>query len=263
MLRAALELVRPSSTLLAFVAILVPIFSRTGDLTASLKRSIPLLLASACTFLINDLDDMEKDSINHPQRPLPSGRVTPSVVTSLYFMCLAGALITTRMWVQRSHVAFLYYAGLTIAISYSYIVEYLPALKAPYVAAASMLPVLILTEYFPDEPGLYRIAAAVFLSVLGRELCKDILDRKGDPASLLHRINEHDLAIIAFVSQAAAVLLVSIRLKSAADVADVTLMSAALATAALCWFRLGKYQTATTWMKTVVLFGLFFLIKHN
>jgi hypothetical protein len=162
--------------------------------------------------------------------------------------------------VPDNHVAFLYYAGLTIAISYSYIVEYLPALKAPYVAAASMLPVLILVGYYPNERQLYRIAGAVFLSVLGRELCKDILDRRGDAASPLHRINERALAVTAFGSQAIAILVVSLRLQTAAGAGAVVLMSGALAAAAICWFRLGKHHTATAWMKTVVLFGLFFLI---
>lgn len=259
-LRAVFELVRPNSTLLAFFAILIPVFSRTRDIATSLQRSTPLLLASACTFLVNDLDDLEKDAINHPQRPLPSGQITPALVTMVYFVCLGGALITTRLWVRDNRIAFLYYGGLTVAISYSYIVEYLPALKAPYVAAASTLPVLILIGYFPEEPTLYRVAIALFLSVLGRELCKDILDRKGDPESPLHQVNETTLALIAFGSQAVAVLTISLRLQSAGGAVDALLMSGALTAAAICWFRLDRRRTATAWMKTVILLGLFFLV---
>src|SRR3954464_12491970 len=106
--RSLLKLTRLDSSLLVALAVFIPLFVRTKDLGLSLSKAIPLLFIGMCTFIANDLDDVEKDRINHPERPLPSGHVKPSLAAMLYFFCLVSALSTTRFYVQ-ANMAFWYF----------------------------------------------------------------------------------------------------------------------------------------------------------
>jgi geranylgeranylglycerol-phosphate geranylgeranyltransferase len=257
---AVLQMARPYSSLLTFLSILVPVWARTDDLSLSLREAAPLLFVSICTFLINDLDDIEKDKINHPERPLPSGYVSPVFVAILYYTCLALALFTTRFCIDSSSAAFLYYLLLTMCISYGYVVEYLPGVKALYVAAASSIPVLILVAYFPNDIKLYRVAVALFSFMLGRELCKDLLDRPGDPISFLHNIEPQRIATFAFAAQGAGLILLSLRIVARFAIVDLLLMIALLVLSYLCWFTFGRQRSATALMKVVIFLGLYFLL---
>lgn len=258
--RAILHILRPYSSLLAFLAIVVPVFTRSSHLIPSLQKALPLLLVSFCTFIVNDLDDIEKDGINHPDRPFPSGQLKPMVGALLYYICLAAALLTIRFWIDADQIAFWYYVLLIVVISYHYVVEFLPAIKPAYVAAASTLPVVILIAYYPTETSLYRVGLAVFFFVLGRELCKDLPDRPGDPDSPLHRISPVKVAISAFVFQLIGLLLLSLLIRNVADLLVVSLMFFLLVLSFVHWFRLGRTTSATALMKAVIFCGLYFLI---
>jgi geranylgeranylglycerol-phosphate geranylgeranyltransferase len=214
-----------------------------------------------CTFLLNDLDDLERDMINHPERPLPRGDITPTLVVLLYYVCLALALLTIRFGIGNSRAEFLYYVLLTVAISYSYIVDYLPTFKAAYVAAASTLPLVVLISLYPYETSLYLIAAAVFAFILGRELCLDTLDRKGDTASPIHRIDPKRLAIAAFALEIMAFLLLSSLIATRLDLLVALFMAILLVVAARCWFGRHQFRVATGLMKVVMYVGLYFLVN--
>src|SRR5947209_639737 len=138
-----MQITRLDSSLLGFLAIFLPFFIRTGDWGLSLCRAIPLLFICICTFIANDLDDAEKDQINHPERPLPARRLTPTFAAILYFIFLGAALFSTQRYVPE-RIAFWYYALMVLSISYGYIVDCLPGFKALYVATVISVPVLIL-----------------------------------------------------------------------------------------------------------------------
>jgi 4-hydroxybenzoate polyprenyltransferase len=218
------------------------------------------MFTSMCTFIINDLDDIERDKINHPDRPLPSGRVTPFFATCLYFACLAAALLTTRVWVKTSNLAFLYYLGIVIAISYRYVVMYVPLFKPLYVASASTLPIWIVSAYYPADRAPRGVAIALLLFVFGREMCKDVPDRAGDSVSYLHRVNINYIATLALTSQAAGLSVLCRRIVGSLDVAVLLIMAACLALAAHRWFRHCSATQATAWMKAVMFLGLYFLL---
>lgn len=260
LIKSVLRLLRPYSSLLAFLSILIPLYVRTNDFVLSAARAAPLLFVSMCTYLSNDLDDIEKDKVNHPDRPLPSGSLAPPFVAILYYIWLALALFTIRHFIVSVHISFLYYLLLLLCISYNYVVEYLPGLKAIYVAAASSIPVLILVAYYPNETALYRIAIALFAFMLGRELCKDLLDRAGDPVSFLHRIPATRMAQLAFSAQAVGLALLIPRIVDIYHFIDLVSMSALLALSYSFWFRLERRVAATTLMKLSIFLGLYFLL---
>jgi 4-hydroxybenzoate polyprenyltransferase len=236
----------------------MPLFARTGNLKLALARAVPLLFIAMCTFIINDLDDVERDRINHPARPLPRGEVKPEFVVGLYFVCLALALFTTRFCVPAS-VAFWYYTVLLMSISYGYVVEYLSIIKPWYVAAASSIPIVILLRYYPQESALYRVGVALFVFMLGRELCKDVVDRPGDPTSPLHRVPADRVARLAFASEVVGLLLLVPGATHALPAIDLLIMTALLALAYLCWFKWHRTARAVGIMKVVIFLGLYFL----
>src|SRR5690348_2235674 len=139
---------------MAFLCLFLPIYARTKSLIISAQRSLPMLFIFMCTFIANDLDDLERDLINHPNRPLPSRHLHTRVAAVLYFFCLGVALFLTKSFVDE-HIAFWYYSLMVISISYGYIVEYIPSIKAPYVAAAISIPVCILVVSYSSEKRLY------------------------------------------------------------------------------------------------------------
>jgi geranylgeranylglycerol-phosphate geranylgeranyltransferase len=224
----------------------------------SLSRAVPLLFSFMCTFIANDLDDLEKDRVNHPDRPLPAGQITPVLAAVLYFTCLALALFSTRYYVAPD-IAFLYYGLIALLISYGYIVEWLPGLKAPYVATVTTIPVLIVATFYPGETGLYWVAAAVFFLVIGREICMDIRDRPGDPISFMHRFRPKPLAVIAFFLEVFGLLMLASQTHRVGDLVALLIMTVLLAQSGIFWFKFSKYRSAITLMKLKWFIGLYFL----
>jgi geranylgeranylglycerol-phosphate geranylgeranyltransferase len=190
------------------LSLFLPFVVRTADVSRSLLVAGPLLFISICTFIANDLNDHQRDEVNHPERPLPSGHITPSFAAALYFVFLTAALLTTRYCV-RENIAFWYYFLMALSISYGHIVEHLPVLKAPYVAAVIAIPVLILASSFHDA-NLHVIAIAVFLFNTGKELCMDVIDRPGDVPSPIHRILARHITLAAACLQMISVALLVI-----------------------------------------------------
>lgn len=257
-LHAILRLIRLDGSLLIFFSIFIPLLARTKELSESLGRAIPFLFTAMCTFVANDLDDLERDKVNHPERPLPAGKVTVAFAVVLYFTCLALALFSTKYYVEQG-VDFWYYGLISLSISYVYIVNGLPGLKTLYVATALTIPILMMATLYPDEPRLYVLAGAGFLTILGREICMDIQDRAGDVVSFMHRIHPKPLAIVAFSLQTVGLLLVTTQIRGLADTIAVLAMITVYVVSCLCWFKLGREKLAILLMKIQFFVGLFLL----
>jgi hypothetical protein len=257
-LRAILRLTRLDNSLLGFLAIFLPLLVRTNDVTLSLGKAIPLLFICMCTFIANDLDDLEKDRVNHPDRPLPMGHLSPALATVLYFTCLGFALFLTKHYVAPG-IDFLYYALTALSISYGYVVDCIPSLKAPYVAVASSIPVLIVAASYPNEPGLYLVAGSAFLITTGREMCGDIEDRAGDTISYLNRFRPTPLAVVAFSLQMVGLFLLIGLIRQPRDIIGVLVMSFLLALSGVYWFKFLKFRLATVLMKLQFFVGIYFL----
>lgn len=259
LLRAVFQLIRLESSLLAFLAIFLPVLARSNDPALSFRKAAPLLFICICTFVANDLDDVEKDRVNHPDRPLPAGHLSPVFAVVLYFTSLALALFSTKYFIEPD-INFLYYAAISLSISYYYIVEYLPSLKAPYVAIVATAPILIVAASFPSETKLYMVAGSVFLLTLGREICMDIKDRTGDAFSFLHRFNSLRLALAAFSLQLIGLLLLVSLINKLGDIIDLLAMTFLFMLSGVSWFKLEKYKLSLILMKVQLFVGLYFVI---
>jgi hypothetical protein len=221
--------------------------------------AIPVLFIGMCTFIANDLEDLEKDQLIHPGRPLPARDLTAEVAAILYFVSLGLALFSTRYFVAQD-IAFWYYALAILSVSYVYIIDGLPIIKTAYVAAASSIPVLIIARMYPNEPTLYVIAGSVFLFTLGREICGDIQDSAGDSVTYLHRFNPISLAVFAFVVQGTGLVLLASQIDKLGEAVNVLAMALILALAGVHWFKFARYKQSTLLMKVQLFVGLYLLI---
>jgi 4-hydroxybenzoate polyprenyltransferase len=197
--------------------------------------------------------------VNHPERPLPAGHLNPAFAVALYFTFLAAALFSTKQYVSPG-IAFCYYALIAMTISYRYIVEWFPSVKAPYVAVASSVPVLIIAAWYPDETRLCFVAGAVLLLMTAREICMDIEDRDGDGFSVMHKFRPTKLAVVAFSIQAMGLVVLASQIRSAGEVVDLLAMTLLLGISCVSWFKFCRYKLATDLMKVELFVGLYFLI---
>jgi hypothetical protein len=204
------------------------------------------------------VDDRERDVVNHPDRPLPSRHLTPAVAAVLYFTFLGLALFSTRHYVSQDF-AFWYYALFVLSVSYGLLVDCLPSLKAPYVALASSVPILIVAAWYPHEKKLYLIAGAVFLLTIGREICMDIKDRAGDAISFMHRFRPTRLAAAAFSLEASGLVLLAAQIRGLGGIVVLLAMIFLLALSSVYWFKFANYKWAIILMKFQFLVGAYFL----
>jgi len=255
---AIFRLTRADSSVLGFPCLLIPIYARTNNLEVSIGRAIPLLFICMCTFISNDLDDLEQDKINHPDRPLPRQHLNLTVAAGLYFICLGMALFLTKYFVDQ-RIAFWYYFLVAMSISYGYIIEYIPSLKAPYVAVAISTLIFIVAESYPDEKKLYFVAFAGFMFALGRELCMDIRDRTGDTLSFISTISSAIIATVAFGAQCIGLIMLITQFHQFRDIFATGSMAIVLVASGIIWFGLNNHKIANRLMKIQMLIGLYFL----
>jgi 4-hydroxybenzoate polyprenyltransferase len=255
---AILRLVRFNTSLLCVLAVFLPLWGRTGDFVLSLSEAIPLLFICICTFIGNDLDDIEKDRINHPERPLPTGHVSKELAATIYFVSLGLALGSTRYLVSGD-VAFWYYCLFTLTISYRYVVAFLPSIKTIYTASASVIPILLIATSYPHEQKLRAAAISVFLFILSREICGDLQDRAGDQINFMHRFSPQSMASIAFAFQLLGLAVLAFQTSTRGDVVTLISMTLLLTLSGVCWFRMASYRRATLLMKIQLFVGLYFL----
>ncbi|MBZ5509193.1 MAG: UbiA family prenyltransferase [Acidobacteriia bacterium] len=254
----ALRLIHLDSCITPFLAILIPVFLRSNDVALSFGRAMPILFIVVCTFIANDLADVEKDKVNHPNRPLPSGQITPTIAAILYFIALFSALFLIRHYIPES-VAFWYYLLTAMSISYRYIVDCIPGLKAPYVAATAAVLPLMIASWYPNGARLYFVASATFLFIVGKEICLDIRDRPGDPFSFMHRFKPIPLAISAISLEVLGLLLLMTQVGKPSDFICLFAMVFMLTLSSYQLFKFANYNRANILMEFQLIFGIYFL----
>jgi len=177
---ACLKLCRPVNILIGAATIFVGVV-----LTQKVQPLMNVVLACASGSLImaagnalNDVFDREIDRINKPQRPIPSGELTPegaAILSVILFVSGIYLSILINFWamiiaVFASLVLFLYDAFLKrVCCIGNVLVSLLTAFAFLYGAVAVGK---WHTAIFP--------ASFAFLFHLGREIIKDVEDEEGD-----------------------------------------------------------------------------------
>lgn len=187
--RPTLRLVRPANLAVSFVGTVVGgLAAAAVGLGASATVWVFLGLAAASTALVtaggnvlNDLGDLEGDRLNHPDRPLVTGELTPRFARGLTGgLFVAGVLVVVPVAWSRPWVAVILAAAIAGLLAYelrwkarglvgNVTVGGLTAMVFLYGGAAVGRPLLMVP-----------FAAMAFFATLSREVIKDMEDVAGD-----------------------------------------------------------------------------------
>lgn len=240
----ALRLVRPGNLGVSFVGTLVGGLVAHGmGISGSDEFWALLALAAASTALVtaggnvlNDLEDIEGDRVNHPERPLVTGAISvPTARIIAIGLFVAGIEAALPVILAEPLV------GIILAIALAAMLSYEFRLKAAglggnlLVAALTGLVFLYGGAVGGNALVLAPFAAMAFLATLSREVIKDMEDVEGD-VSRETLPKTHGLPFSAGVARAAAVaaialsfvpLLWFVRLDSVAGIIYLALVLAA------------------------------------
>lgn len=157
---------------------------------------------------LNDYFDRNIDRTAHPRRPIPSGRVSPSLAFGLSVVLFSTAQVVS-LYISLESVAI-------VAASVLVMAAYEKRLKAEGFAGNLAISWLTGALFLFGGAAVDRLdlawilAALAFLATLGREIVKDIQDMEGDRGTrrtLPMRVGAHRAGVVASASYLAAVAL--------------------------------------------------------
>lgn len=185
-----LRIIRPLNCLMMGFAVIVG-----ASLVFALNFSINLLLGFITSFTltgasmaINDYYDREIDAINEPNRPIPSGAVSPKEALSFAFvLSLVGfvaALVINISCFIVAVIAWVIFVAYTTKGKRT-------GLPGNFLVSACVAMPFIYGSFVAEkrlELAVAIFAAIVFLSNTGREVAKGIVDVEGDKSQNINTI---------------------------------------------------------------------------
>lgn len=210
------HLIRPLNCAMSAVGCLLGSFVAVGTsaadefLIVGQAAAIALLFTAAGNSL-NDYYDRDVDKVNHPERPIPSGRVTPRGA-------LAAALVLfvpTVPWSLLLRWELLVVVLISLALMSSYEVIFKKGgfrgnlLISWLVASLFIFGGLAVYDSTEALQRVLWLALLAFLSTVGREVVKDLQDVRGDSGrrTLPMTLGERGAAAVASVAMLSAVAL--------------------------------------------------------
>lgn len=217
-MRGYLGLARPLNAGMSAVGVFVGGFVAVGP-GAFLDVGVPLALAAAAAAsftaggnALNDITDRATDAVNHPDRPLPAGRLSvrqAGVFAAAAFALAAALGALVNVWclaivLANALLMYAYESGLKA--------RGFPGNLAIAYLVGSLFLFAGFASYAGDATRLSRVgvlAALAFLTTVGREVAKDIEDMAGDVdrRTLPQRIGARPAGVLAALAFAAAVAL--------------------------------------------------------
>lgn len=184
-LRAGLEIIRPVNCAMIGFAVIVGEFVSKPPQIQLWQSALGFLtgfFVSAYSMVVNDIYDIEVDSVNQPGRPIPSGKVSLTTANRLsILMLLAGVVFSVLSLNAVAVVVAAAYAFLSWLYSYR-------AKKAGIggnliVASSLAIPFIyggVISGGSIFSSLLLLMALTAFFSGVGREVVKAMADVQGD-----------------------------------------------------------------------------------
>jgi geranylgeranylglycerol-phosphate geranylgeranyltransferase len=169
-------------------------------LTNLLLAFVTSFTLTAASMAINDYYDREIDEINEPQRPIPSGAISPKEALLLAFVLsiigFAAAFVTNVQCLGVAVVAWI--------VSVTYVTKgKRTGLPGNLLVSTCVVIPFVYGGFAVAEPELTTITfvAIAFLSNTGREVVKNIVDVEGDKSQDIKTIPVvYGARVAAFVS---------------------------------------------------------------
>lgn len=174
------ELFRLPSSLLAGIAGIATTYALNAALPLQqyLLTAAVLFCMTAASCTINDYWDIDKDRINHPNRPLPSDRLPPKAAWWAAIVLFAAALIAA---IPLGRYALLLVAMSSVVLwYYSHLLNY-SGILGNIIVATTIALLIFLSSLVAGQPDAMRYPIAfLFCYALAREIIFDLHDAEGD-----------------------------------------------------------------------------------
>ncbi len=180
-LSAFIKILRPINFIITFLSVVV-----AGLICSEIKViTMPIILAALSASLvgsagniINDYFDIEIDSVNRPERVLPSGIISPKI-SLFYYLFLVAASILLAVQINYYAILIVLIANISIFL-YSFKFKSIPLLGNFTVAFFTGLAFIYGGIAVGNWGSGIFPALFAFLINLIREIVKDIEDIEGD-----------------------------------------------------------------------------------
>lgn len=180
-MRVFLELMRPFNCLMAGVAAVIGLLMAGGrDIQPAALIFLAVFFVTGAGNAVNDYFDREIDTVNRPDRPVPSGRVTPKqALMWSYALFVAGCILAALLnWlcliigVVNSALLYLYARNLKTTLLMGNIC-------VAYLTGSTFLFGGAVLSYAGMNAVLIPFALSS-LATISREIMKDVEDMEGD-----------------------------------------------------------------------------------
>ena len=180
-----IAITRPGNAILTATAVLAGAFIAAGPEIIEFKTEIAICCVSAMMLVgggnaLNDYNDRESDKENHPNRPIPSGKISAETALNYSHILLGSGLVILWFTLGNWLVFIIALIGVLTLIAYE------NGLKAAGITGNIAVgfmsgAVFLYAGMAVDNPGptiwLFGLA---FLATITREIVKDIQDLEGD-----------------------------------------------------------------------------------
>jgi len=182
-IQGLIQLFRPELPLAAGICTLTgQIFAAGGlpSFNVGVLGFLSVFCLSGAALILNDLFDLEVDRVNHPGRPLPSGRVTPADVIGLTIaVSLAGLLAALALGWAAFLVGILFWL-IGFLYNWRYKETGLPGNLMVCASVAGTFLFGAITVGQPWHPMVWIFSLMAFCFDLGEEIAGDAMDMEGD-----------------------------------------------------------------------------------
>jgi len=182
--RVLLKIVRPADVFLLGIGVIVGYVVSTGTLQISIELlagAVSCGLYTAFAMVTNDIIDMEADKVNEPNRPIPSGKLSPKEALIYSFVLLALGVVMAGFTKNIWFLSVPQVVALASVVYNLYLkrIGFLGNILVSTLVASSFIGGgLIAVGHI--ETYLMLFALMAFVGNLGREVHKGIADVEGD-----------------------------------------------------------------------------------
>ena len=176
-----IKLMRPQSVFLMLLLIYIPIVIETKDYGYGFVQILPFYLLITGEIILNDYQDVEKDKINKPHRPLAKGKISLQLAKYLFNIFISMSLVGAIICYNQSFVRIVFFfAVFGILTSYSVYLKKIALVKTFITALTTVICLCFVFSYYELKVVRVYYSVVAFFYISSRELLMDIRDYAGD-----------------------------------------------------------------------------------
>lgn len=200
-----IQLFRTGNCIMGIIGVMVASFMAAG--TGIVDHWANLIISAVLVFMfiaggnaLNDSIDHEIDKSSHPERPVPSGRMTATHARNVGLAMLFGSVVVSLLTFDVSCIIVVIVACV-LMVAYEMFLKQRGFVGNVTIAVMTGMLFILGAAVIGDPMANMVVALMAMLVSIGREISKDIEDKDGDEGrfTLPMRLGDRNAAIIACV----------------------------------------------------------------